>query len=106
MANGAIPGNLFVLHKCDVPLCVRHDHLFLGTAADNTADMLAKGRDRHGVTQGVDHPGAKLTEESVRTMRAQYAAGGVTQKQLARTYGVAKSAVGRILLHQTWRHVL
>ena len=36
--------SMCVLHKCDVPKCVRPDHLFLGTQADNVADMIAKGR--------------------------------------------------------------
>lgn len=33
-----------VLHRCDVPSCVRIDHLFEGTKADNTADMMRKHR--------------------------------------------------------------
>ena len=38
------PGDRLVLHKCDVRPCVNPNHLFLGTAADNTQDMLSKGR--------------------------------------------------------------
>jgi len=43
--NGPIPDELWVLHHCDNTLCVRPDHLFLGTAKKNTEDMVQKGRD-------------------------------------------------------------
>lgn len=42
--QGEIPDGMKVLHTCDNPVCVRPDHLRLGTNADNQQDMKAKGR--------------------------------------------------------------
>ena len=40
--NGPIPAGLFVCHRCDVRTCINPDHLYLGTAKDNAADIWAK----------------------------------------------------------------
>jgi hypothetical protein len=43
-ACGPIPDELCVLHSCDNPSCVNPSHLRLGTLAENTADILKRGR--------------------------------------------------------------
>src|SRR5512135_1141352 len=64
---GPIPKGVWVLHTCDVPCCVNPQHLWLGSAVDNTADCIAKGRYRlpfHAV--GEDNGRAILTPAIVR----------------------------------------
>ena len=49
MHNGLLLHEEMVLHKCDTPPCVRPDHLFKGDALANALDMVAKGRQGHGM---------------------------------------------------------
>ncbi len=44
LSGGEIPAGAFVCHHCDTPRCVRPGHLFIGTPADNTHDMVSKQR--------------------------------------------------------------
>ncbi len=44
VTEGPIPEGQFVLHECDNPRCINLDHLFLGTAKENSEDMVRKGR--------------------------------------------------------------
>jgi hypothetical protein len=103
VAYGPIPVGLFVLHRCDNRGCVRPEHLFLGTAADNTADMMAKGRHRVNPNplRGTRHANAKLTDARVRTIRASPA----THTDLARKYGVTKQVISAVRKGKTWKHV-
>jgi hypothetical protein len=55
LTYGAIPEGRWVLHSCDTPSCVRPDHLFLGDARTNVADMHAKGRGNPGGNKSKTH---------------------------------------------------
>lgn len=99
---GPVPVGIQVCHRCDNPPCVNPDHLFLGTQADNIADMIAKGR--HVAVRGAASPHAKLTEEavsSIRKLRAQ----GVTLQELAEMYGVALQNISMAANRKSWRHL-
>ena len=103
LSKGNIPDDLFVLHKCDNKLCVRPEHLFLGTQADNNKDRATKNRSWHPT--GELHPIHVLTESQVREIRAIYAKGTMSQRDIARLYDVAQWTVGKILNHKTWSHI-
>jgi hypothetical protein len=112
--RGEIPVGLFVLHRCDTPACVNPDHLFLGTKADNNADMVAKGRHVSGGThtpvalakykRGEMHHKAKLTPNMVRAIRVDSAA-GLSFAQLGRIYGICSGHVAKIVRRQLWKDV-
>lgn len=95
------PGKLCVLHRCDVRHCARPDHLFLGTYADNSADMVAKGRQSRGEGQHL----SMLTEAKVREMRRLYATGKYGYRPLGPMFGVHWQTVRFVVRRMTWKHV-
>jgi hypothetical protein len=99
--HGEIPVGMVVMHSCDTPLCVNPDHLSVGTSADNAADSARKARR----PRGSDNSQAKLTEEQVLALRAQYARGGITQKELAAQYSISHALVSFIVTRRAWRHI-
>lgn len=106
--NGPIPDGLNVLHNCpggDNPACVNPAHLWLGTHADNMADMVAKGRASHVVrVRGSSHPRALLTEEQVREIRRRYKGhNNPPQRVLAAEFGVDQTTISSVL-HGRWKH--
>lgn len=104
--NGAAlpPPHIKVCHRCDTPACVNPAHLFLGTQADNVADMVAKGRQRGGGLLGSAHPRARLDEQSVSDIRLILST-GVPQRPIARLYGVSPMTISRIASNKLWTHV-
>jgi len=98
--NGPIKGNLSVLHMCDNTLCVRPDHLFLGTHQDNMRDMINKGRRR--VIRGDAHPKAKITWSEVQEMRRLYSL-GMRETEIKKLFPHGPKCINRIVRNLTWR---
>jgi hypothetical protein len=95
--HGDIPPNAFVCHTCDNPACVNPKHLFLGSAADNSADMVRKGRSAKGARVA----SSKLQESDVLKIRSD----NRSSTQIAKDYGVSGSMIRSIKRRQWWKHL-
>ena len=72
-----------------------------GTASENYADSV-----RHGTAaRGIRHPRAKLNEKQVYEIRQMYFGGNITQRALAKEYGLNHSTVQSLLEYRTWQGV-
>lgn len=84
--NGEIPAGLLVRHRCDVRACVHPDHLQVGTQQDNHDDRVARTLGRQ-----------VITDELAERIKQEYAAGGVTQYELADAYRTSQGTVSKII---------
>jgi len=96
LANGPIPDGKVICHHCDNPRCVRPDHLFVGSHADNVADKVAKGRCPRGENAGP----AKLTGAQAAEIRAARDA-GESYASIAARFGVGLSATWKVAMNRT-----
>lgn len=99
---GPIPDGLLVCHHCDNPPCVRPDHLFLGTQADNNRDKMIKGR--HRAAHSETHHSAKLTNTQVQEIRI-LSANGSSRKSVAEIFNVTTGTISHIVTGRNWQHV-
>ena len=99
--NVPVPEGMEVCHTCDSRTCCNPGHLFVGTAADNAADKVAKGRH----PQGTMKSNAKLTEAEVTLIKREYAEGTDSSRVLAARFGVSHTVIKRIVSGQAWPHV-
>jgi hypothetical protein len=95
----SIPQGMCICHHCDNPSCVNPAHLFMGTPADNTADMVAKGR------QGRGRGGSRLSKTDVLRIRKLYADGVILIRDLAKEHEVDRATICRVLRGETWKDV-
>lgn len=103
---GPIPDGQVVCHRCDNPACVNPAHLFVGSMRDNSLDMFRKGRCAltRNTRKGSKHGRSKLTEDQIANMRRLHAS-GMPYRDMAKTFSVSVSLVGKIVTGTIWTHV-
>lgn len=85
---GPIPSGMDVCHRCDNRSCVNPYHLFVGTRAENAADMVMKGRGAGGCRK-------HLREDQVQEIRRRILAGS-RPSEIARAMNVNRETVSKI----------
>ncbi len=101
--KGPIPEGMFVCHNCpngDNPICSNPKHLYIGTPAQNSSDMIKKNRK----CIGSKVPTAKLTEDNVRTIKVLIKQ-KISYPKIARMFNVGVSTIARISKNISWSHV-
>ncbi|MGE3341564.1 MAG: HNH endonuclease [Candidatus Altimarinota bacterium] len=109
LSVGPIPSGKYVCHKCDNRLCVKPQHLFLGTQKENLEDCKRKGRlpsseqlrERLGNQTGEHNRNAKLNWDLVRIIRNLHSE-GLGQREIARRVGVPFPNVWSIVNNKSW----
>jgi len=89
-----------IRHSCDNRACVNPRHMEIGTYADNSRDMVERGRS----CKGERHHGHKITEQDVSVIR-QRLGQGEKQSDIGRDYGLNQASIGRIKRGEAWSHV-
>lgn len=95
--HGPVPKGLYVMHRCDTPLCVNPDHLSVGTQKENLQDMVRKGRSN----TGVKNPRSVLSEADVRTILVD----SRPVRKIAEDYSVHFMTIQHIKQGRTWKHL-
>lgn len=89
-----------VCHHCDNKGCVRPDHFFLGTNADNARDAMHKQL----TTWGERNAHAKLTDADVLVIRA-ISTSGVGKPEIQDRFGISRSHLNGLLRRAYWRNL-
>jgi HNH endonuclease len=95
--HGEIPKGMYVLHKCDVRLCVNPDHLSAGTQKQNIREAVERNR----IKRGENSPAAKLTESDIRAIRSL----PLKRREVAKIFGVSQPTITAIVRRREWSHV-
>lgn len=99
LAMSEISGKV-IRHTCDNPRCVNHEHLVIGTQADNRKDCFSRGRTKFP---------PKLSDSQVIEIRKTCVPNTRNSdksfRAFARKFGIDSSAVRKVFLGLTYKEV-
>ena len=95
--HGAIPRRKIVCHSCDKHRCVNTAHMFVGSHADNSRDMVVKGRSRRGTS----HWNARFSEDEIRAIRSA----APPYSRIAAKFKTNTGTISDIRNRKAWNHV-
>jgi len=111
---GVIDNDLMILHHCDNPPCVNPNHLFQGTAEDNSQDAIQKGRwepDKLAIKGykkarelGKTIGKQKINANEARKIYKRFHK-GETARKLALKFPVSDSQILRIAKRRSWKKI-
>lgn len=102
--NKQIPKGMCVCHSCDNKLCIKGEHLWIGTQSENIQDAYDKKRKIAGFGVGEQNCNAKIGLDTARKLRKLYKTGDWSQKELGSLFRITQSNVGYIIRNKTWKH--
>ncbi len=101
-SNGTIENNLCVCHHCDNKLCVRPDHLFLGSQFENMHDMIKKGR---AVFPVGERNGNKKISETEAINIINLIKSGKRNLEIEKETNINSNIISQIRNQTTWKHL-
>jgi hypothetical protein len=99
---GSIPFGMHILHRCDNPSCVNHEHLFLGTNLENVRDMMSKKRNRH--KKGEDCTHSKLKNIQVIEIK-NLLSKGFGANEISKNLNIKRHYIESIKHNRAWNHI-
>lgn len=88
-----LTSDIHVLHKCDNPLCINKEHLFIGNNNDNVQDKINKNRQaKH----------SSLSDDDVKNIKKNF---DKTAKELSEIYMVSDTTIQRIWNEKIYRYI-
>ncbi len=113
--KGDIPKGMNICHKCDNPICVNPEHLFIGTTQDNVNDRVNKNRSAKGIKNGTHthpetrhigstHKISKLKERDILVIK-EMAKAGLSHRRISKLFDISRPRISQIIKGIAWKHV-